>query len=83
MLFRSLAGREGTLKRFLCGTHLEEYVALKTGSMSGIQCYAGYKLDDDYVPTHSIVIIINGMKGGRGAVRSEVEKMLLSIFPEP
>lgn len=81
--FFPLAGREGTLKRFLCGTHLEEYVALKTGSMSGIQCYAGYKLDDDYVPTHSIVIIINGMKGGRGAVRSEVEKMLLSIFPEP
>lgn len=80
--FFPLAGREGTLKNFLCGTHLEEYVALKTGSMSGIQCYAGYKLDDDYVPTHSIVVIVNGMKGARGNVRAGVEKMLLSIFPQ-
>jgi len=81
--FFPLAGREGTLKNFLCGTHLEEYVALKTGSMSGIQCYAGYKLDDDYVPTHSIVVIVNGMKGARGNVRAGVEKILLSIFPQP
>ena len=81
--FFPLAGREGTLRNFLTGTPLEEYVALKTGSMSGIQCYAGYKLDDDYIPTHSVVVIVNGMRGSRAEVRRGVERMLLSIFPQP
>lgn len=75
-----LAGEEGTLKRFLAGTRLESYVAMKTGSMSGIQCYAGYKLDDEYAPTHSIVIIINNMKTRRSVVREELQRMLLDIF---
>lgn len=78
--FFPLAGKEGTLRSLLSGTRLEEYVAMKTGSMSGIQCYAGYLLDDDYAPTHSIVVIVNGMKGSRANVRRGVEQMLLSIF---
>ncbi len=81
--FFPLAGREGTLRNLLAGTPLEEYVAMKTGSMLGIQCYAGYKLDDDYIPTHSIVIIVNGMRGSRAEVRRGVERMLLSIFSQP
>ncbi len=78
--FFPLAGCEGTLKKLLAGTPLQEYVAMKTGSMKGIQCYAGYMLDDDYVPTHSIVIIINDMPGSRATARQAVERMLLSIF---
>ncbi len=81
--FFPLAGREGTLKNLLAGTELEEYVAMKTGSMSGIQCYAGYKLDDNYAPTHSIVIMVNNMRGARSEVRRAVEKMLLAVFPQP
>lgn len=75
-----LAGREGTLRSLLADTPLAEYVAMKTGSMNGIQCYAGYMLDDDYAPTHSIVIIVNRMKGARHDVRKGVEQMLLTIF---
>lgn len=77
--FFPLAGQEGTLKRFLSGTPLEGYVALKTGSMNGIQCYAGYKLDDDYVPTHIIVVILNEM-GDRASARKVVENILLDLF---
>lgn len=77
--FFPLAGQEGTLKRFLSGTPLEGYVALKTGSMNGIQCYAGYKLDDDYVPTHIIVVILNEM-GDRTSARKVVENILLDLF---
>lgn len=78
--FFPLAGQEGTLRRFLADTSLDSYVALKTGSMNGIQCYAGYKLDDDYAPTHVIVIMINRMKGQRSAVKRDVERVLLDIF---
>lgn len=77
--FFPLAGQEGTLKSFLAGTPLEGYVAMKTGSMRGIQCYAGYKLDDDYAPTHIIVVMLNNMRN-RSAARQAVSRALLSIF---
>lgn len=77
--FFPLAGQEGTLRKFLAGTPLEGYIALKTGSMNGIQCYAGYKLDDDYSPTHTVVVIMNEM-GDRAAARKEVERLLLRTF---
>lgn len=77
--FFPLAGQEGTLRNFLSGTPLDGYVAMKTGSMRGIQCYAGYKLDDDYVPTHLVVVILNNMKN-RGQAREAVGKLLLETF---
>lgn len=79
--FFPLAGQEGTLKKFLVGTPLEGYIAMKTGSMKGIQCYAGYKLDDDYVPTHVVVAIMNQMSD-RAAARQALSKLLLEIFCE-
>lgn len=80
--FFPLAGQEGTLKSFLADTELEGYIAMKTGSMKGIQCYAGYKLDDDYAPTHSIVIIMNNITGSRDKAKKAAQQMLLEIFGE-
>jgi len=80
--FFPLAGQEGTLKRFLADTPLDSYVALKTGSMRGIQCYAGYKLDDDYAPTHTVVVIVNEMIQPRDKVRGALQKLLLSTFEQ-
>lgn len=77
--FFPLAGQEGTLKNFLVDTPLEGYVAMKTGSMKGIQCYAGYKLDDDYAPTHIIVVMLNDMTN-RSAAREAVRRALLEVF---
>lgn len=78
--FFPLAGQEGTLRNLLAGTPLEGYVAMKTGSMKGIQCYAGYKLDEEYAPTHVVVIMVNSLKGARASLRSAVSDMLLSVF---
>lgn len=77
--FFPLAGQEGTLRNFLVDTPLEGYVALKTGSMKGIQCYAGYKLDDDYAPTHIIVVMMNDL-GNRTSAREGLKKALLALF---
>lgn len=79
--FMPLAGQEGTLSEFLKDTALDAYVAMKTGSMKGIQCYAGYKLDEEFAPTHSIVIIMNDI-GPRAAARKSAEELLLGIFGE-
>lgn len=78
--FFPLAGADGTLRNFLKDTPLDSYIALKTGSMNGIQSYAGYKLDDNYAPTHVVVIICNAMPGSRAALRSACARMLLDIF---
>lgn len=78
--FFPLAGQEGTLKSFLVDTPLEGYIAMKTGSMKGIQCYAGYLLDDDYVPTHTVVIIMNDLTGSRERAKKAAQTMLLEIF---
>lgn len=77
--FMPLAGQEGTLQDFLKGTDLDAYVAMKTGSMKGIQCYAGYKLDEEFAPTHTIVIIMNDI-GVRSAARKAAEDLLLGLF---
>lgn len=78
--FFPLAGEEGTLKRFLKGTPLQAYMALKTGSMNGTQTYAGYKLDDNYEPTHTVVVLINKLPLSREGARKATEKLLLEIF---
>lgn len=80
--FFPMAGVEGTVKNFLKGTSLEDYIALKSGSMRGVHCYAGYKLDDDYAPTHAVVVLINDFKGSRAEVRSAIQQMLLGNFPD-
>lgn len=80
--FFPLAGQEGTLRKFLVDTPLDSYIAMKTGSMNGIQCYAGYKLDDDFAPTHVVVVMVNDFRCERSYLRGHVEKMLLSIFSD-
>lgn len=77
-----LAGQEGTVKNLFKGTALDSYVALKTGTMSGVRCLAGYKLDAEFAPTHVIVIITNNAKGGAGAVNRAAQNMLLRLFAE-
>lgn len=79
--FFPLAGQEGTLRNFLKDTPLDSYIAMKTGSMKGIQCYAGYKLDDDYAPTHAVVVMANDMPD-RGRMRAALQRLLLTLFSD-
>lgn len=74
-----LVGAEGTVRGFLKDTRLQEYLCMKTGSMNGIQCYAGYVVDEDFMPTHAVVFIANGLKN-RDVYRADLQKFLLSVF---
>lgn len=77
--FFPLAGQEGTLKSFLKDTHLDSYVALKTGTLKDVKAYAGYKLDDDFAPTHAIVIFMNKTKGNSKASAAAAQ-LLKDVF---
>lgn len=74
------SGRDGTLKYFLANTRLQGKLALKTGSMGGVQCYGGYKLGRDGIPTHSVVIMVNNFFCKRAELRKAIERLLLQIF---
>ncbi len=74
------AGVDGTLKSLLASTPLQGRLAMKTGSMSGVQCYAGYKLDADGKPSHVVVMMVNGFFCSRAHLRNQVESYLLNIF---
>lgn len=74
------AGKEGTVKSFMKGTALDGKIALKSGSMNGVHCYAGYKLGNNGKPTHSVVIIVNNFFCTRDVLRKEIQRFLLSVF---
>ena len=74
-----LVGEEGTVRNFLKGTPLQAYMALKTGSMNGIQSYAGYVVDEDFAPTHVVVVMTNGLKN-RDNYRAALSKFFLTLF---
>lgn len=74
-------GRQGTVASFLKSTRLEGRVVLKSGSMSGVQCYAGYRLDQRNRPTHTIVVMVNGFFCSRATLRKAIERYLINSLP--
>jgi len=74
------AGKEGTMRGFLAKSTLKGHIALKTGSVSSVQAYAGYKLDANDKPTHIIVILVNGFFCPRKQVREGAENLLIKTF---
>jgi D-alanyl-D-alanine carboxypeptidase/D-alanyl-D-alanine-endopeptidase (penicillin-binding protein 4) len=79
--FFPISGVDGTLKSFLKNSPRVGRMALKTGSVSSVQTYAGYKLDGEGHPTHIVVVMVNGFFCPRAALRTKIEKYLLNIFP--
>ena len=77
--FFPLVGEEGTVRNFLKDTPLQGYMALKTGSMNGIQSYAGYVLDEDFYPTHVVVVMTNNLKN-RENYRKALAQFFLTLF---
>ncbi|MDE6301946.1 MAG: D-alanyl-D-alanine carboxypeptidase/D-alanyl-D-alanine-endopeptidase [Muribaculaceae bacterium] len=72
-----IAGVDGTLKSFLKDTPLQGRLVMKTGSVTGVQSYAGYMLDDNGRPTHIVVVMVNGFICPRRQLRAKIEEFLL------
>lgn len=75
-----ISGIDGTLKNFLENTRLKGRLALKTGSVSNVQSYAGYRLDSEGKATHIVVIMVNGFTCPRKELKKSIENYLLNIF---
>ncbi len=69
-------GLDGTVKSFMKGVPGRDNFLLKSGSMTGVVCYAGYRLDPTTKsPTHVIVIMINNAPNATAA-RKSIAKLL-------
>lgn len=71
-------GVEGTVKNFLKNPAISTYVRAKSGSMTGVQTYAGYIHKPDNI--YSFCIIINHYNGSRMQLRKTIETWLLPIL---
>lgn len=74
------AGMDGTMRSFLAKSKLKGKIAMKTGSVAGVQCYAGYKLDNGGKPTHVIVVMVNGFFCTYPQLKASIEKLLEKHF---
>lgn len=71
------AGYDGTMKSFMVDTMLEGRMATKTGSMNGVQCYAGYLLDENGIPSHAIVVMVNGFTCNRNDLKKAIGNFII------
>lgn len=70
----------GTMRKFTKTAHLHGRLALKTGSMRNVQCYAGYYLDEFGNPSHIVVVMLNGLKTSRENIKKQVENLILQYL---
>ncbi len=70
-------GQEGTLRSFMTNTKYNGKIIAKSGSIGGVQCYAGYLIDGD--KKYAFSVMINKFNGTRPQVRSAIERFLLSL----
>lgn len=71
---------EGTVKNFMKESSIAKYLTLKSGSMQGVQCYAGYY--DDGNKCYAIVIMVNNFKGKRRDVQTEIGNIIEGLIKQ-
>lgn len=72
-------GLDGTVKSLMKGVLGRENFLLKSGSMTGVMCYAGYRLDPEKKePTHVIVVMVNNAPSAAKA-RTATAEMLSTL----
>ena len=71
-------GVEGTVKNFMSGSAIAKHLSLKTGSMQGVQCYAGYF--DNGNKCYSVVVMVNNFKGKRKDIQAEIGNLIEKII---
>ena len=68
------AGQEGTLRNFMGNSKYNGIIVAKSGSIGGVQCYAGYLIDGD--KEYAFAVMVNKFSGSRAQVRGAIERLL-------
>ena len=72
------AGREGSVRSFMARQKLPGILRLKSGSMGGVLCYAGYYMNAG--TTYAVVLMCNHHTCRNAQLRGLYEQLLRTIF---
>lgn len=72
------AGEDGTVGNRLKGTRLASKISMKSGSINGVQCFAGYYIDGE--KKYAFTIMVNKFTGSRSQIVGGIDNLLLSLF---
>lgn len=75
----AISGVDGTFKFFLDGTDLQGKVYGKSGSMSGVRCYAGV-IDRSAEEQYVFCIMVNNFTASSAEVRNAIEAYLCDLL---
>lgn len=80
--YKSLAisGVDGTFRYFLNGGYLQGMVHGKSGSMSGVRCYAGF-IDKSPNEKYTFCIMVNNFTSLNNEIKKAIEKYLTELLP--
>ena len=71
------AGEEGTVGAFLYGTPLKGKARIKSGSISGVQCYSGY-ITPDSGKRYAFTIMVNNFTCKRSEIKQLITQWLVN-----
>lgn len=72
-----VAGKNGTVRRLTAGTPAAGKFALKSGSMSHVQCYVGYYPAEN--PKYTVGVLVNSFTCPRSELQKMIAEMLVGI----
>lgn len=72
------AGYDGSVKRLMRKTSLRGKITLKSGSMGGVQCYAGYYPAKN--PRYAVAVMVNNFSASRSDVVAQVQRLFINLF---
>lgn len=72
-----IAGKTGTVRRLTANTSAAGKFALKSGSMSHVQCYVGYYPAEN--PKYTVGVLVNSFTCPRSELQKMIAEMLVGI----
>ncbi|MDR1682265.1 MAG: D-alanyl-D-alanine carboxypeptidase/D-alanyl-D-alanine-endopeptidase [Candidatus Symbiothrix sp.] len=74
------AGKEGSVSNVLKNKRLKGKLVMKSGSIMGVQCFAGYYIKGAEI--RSFAVMVNRFTCSRQETVAAIEKLLLGILPK-
>lgn len=71
--------KDGTVRNFMKGYPTAHKFRLKSGSMEGVQCYAGYYRGKE---EYAVVVMVNNFTAKRSEVQTEIAELLHKILKD-
>ncbi len=83
VLYASLfprAGRDGTVRNLFASSPLKGELALKSGTMKGVRCLAGFRMEQGIYPSHIIIVMANGANLQPAKLHKSLEILFEKLF---